>query len=80
MFIGRRPDGSIYGAWTSLQPNDEDHTRMEEVADDHPDLLVFLTPKPPAGRIQDPLEVLLIKKGIITKEEVDLEDVVQKTK
>lgn len=41
MFIGRRIDNSIYGCWTSRQPDDADHPRQEEVADDHPDLLAF---------------------------------------
>lgn len=44
MFIGRRPDGTIYGCWSSRQPNDEDHSGIEEVADDHPDLVAFLAP------------------------------------
>lgn len=42
MFIGRRPDGTIYGAWTCAQPQDADHPGVEEVADDHPDLVAFL--------------------------------------
>lgn len=41
MFIGRRPDGTLYGAWTSRQPNDADHPGMEEVGEDHPDLVAF---------------------------------------
>lgn len=47
MFIGRKLNNSIYGAWTSRQPDDADHPRQEEVADDHPDLLAFLAPPPP---------------------------------
>ena len=48
MFIGRRiADGSIYGCWTTRQPDDADHPGQEEVADNHPDLLAFLAPKPP---------------------------------
>lgn len=45
MFIGRRQDGTIYGCWTSPQPNDADHSGIEEVKDDHPDLVAFLAPK-----------------------------------
>lgn len=41
MYIGRRPDGSIYGAWTSKQPEDTNHPNMEVVPDDHPDLVAF---------------------------------------
>lgn len=43
MFIGRRSDGSIYGAWTTKQANDEFHPGMEELADDHPDVADFMT-------------------------------------
>lgn len=41
-FIGRRPDRSIYGAWTSPQPNDVDHPGLEEVEDTHPDYVAFV--------------------------------------
>jgi len=47
MWIGRRLDGSIYGVWSQKQPTDADHPRVEEVPDDHPDLVAFLAPKPP---------------------------------
>jgi hypothetical protein len=46
MFVGRQLDGSIYGAWTTLQPNDADHLRIEELPDNHPDVVAFLAPKP----------------------------------
>lgn len=49
MWIGRRQDGSIYGNWPNKQPNDADHPGMEEVADNHPDLVAFLAPKPPSA-------------------------------
>lgn len=50
-FIGRRPDGSIYGYWTQSQPQDADHPGLEEVADDHPDVTAFKArPVPGAGR------------------------------
>ena len=55
MFIGRRPDGTIYGAWTCKQPQDADHLGMEEVAEDHPDIVAFLAPKPV---VIDPLDDL----------------------
>lgn len=41
MFIGRRPDGSIYGTWTSRQADDAAHPGQEEVADDLPELVAF---------------------------------------
>ena len=43
MFIGRLPSGQIYGAWTCKQPDDADHLGMEEVSDDHPELVAFIT-------------------------------------
>jgi hypothetical protein len=46
MFIGRRLDGSIYGCWTSRQASDADHPGIEDVADNHPELIEFLAPKP----------------------------------
>ena len=42
MFIGRRPDGSIYGTWMCRQPDDEYHLGMEELPDDHPDVVAFV--------------------------------------
>ena len=47
MWIGRRLDNTLYGTWTSRQPDDVDHPRQEEVADTHPDVVAFLAPKPP---------------------------------
>lgn len=52
MFIGRKLDGSIYGAWTCKQPNDEFHTNIEEVAETHPDYVAFITR--PIGTQVDP--------------------------
>ena len=47
MFVGRRLDGSIYGTWTSRQPDDEHHAGMEELPDNHPDVVVFVNrPQP----------------------------------
>ncbi len=57
MIIGRNLNGTIYGAWTSEQPNDADHPRMEEVADDHPDVVEFFSPKAVAA---DPINDLRI--------------------
>lgn len=42
MFIGRRDDGSIYGCWTVPQPADANHLRLEEVPENHPDLIEFI--------------------------------------
>lgn len=41
MFVGRRLDTSIYGMWTSKQPIDADHLGMEELPDNHPDVIAF---------------------------------------
>ena len=50
MFVGRRPDGSVYGTWTCRQPDDADHPNVEELPDDHPEVLAFREqhPVPPA--------------------------------
>ena len=45
MFVGRRQDNSIYGCWTVRQ-----FEGQEELAEDHPDLLAFLAPRPPLDR------------------------------
>ena len=42
MFIGRNIDGTTYGTWTVVQPHDEHHSRMEEVPDNHPDVVAFM--------------------------------------
>lgn len=55
MFVGRRSDGTIYGCWTVKQPNDNDHPLMEELPDNHPDVVDFLAPKPV---IPDPIDGL----------------------
>lgn len=44
MFVSRRPDGGLYGCWTSRQ-----FAGQEEIADDHPDVLGFLA----AGMVWD---------------------------
>jgi len=49
-YIGRRPDRSIYGAWTSKQPMDADHLGLEEVPETDPEYLAFLIPPPPIDR------------------------------
>ena len=41
MFVGKRPDGSVYGAWTCRQPEDEFHPNITELPDDHADVLEF---------------------------------------
>lgn len=67
MFIGRRQDGKIYGAWSSKQPNDVDHPGVEEVADNNLELLAFLMPQPAPKRISDgELAGILISKGLLT--------------
>lgn len=57
MFIGRRLDGTIYGSWTSPQPNDEFHPRIEEVPDDHIEYVAFRD-RPAPVRI-DPINALV---------------------
>lgn len=52
MFIGRRADGSIYGTWTVGQPQDADHPNIEEVPDDHPEVVAFMTRSLPDRRAE----------------------------
>lgn len=67
MFIGRRLDGTIYGCWSTRQPDDESHPRQEEVADDHPDVVAFLAPKPPIDFSDvDNVEKALKALGLVT--------------
>ena len=50
-FIGRKSNGTVYGVWTQRQPDDPDHANLEEVEEDHPDVVAFRTrPMPSAGR------------------------------
>ena len=59
MFIGRLPDGTVYGAWANAQANDKDHIGLEEVASDHPDYVAFMAlasvvkPDPRAAKIAE---------------------------
>lgn len=46
MWIGRRLDNSIYGAWTMRQADDVHHPRQEEISDNDSELLAFLAPRP----------------------------------
>lgn len=63
MFIGRRTDRSIYGAWICKQPDDADHSGMEELPDDDPEVVAFLAPKPlPLHDLSDPANQ---QKGIL---------------
>ena len=65
MFIGRTIGGQIYGTWTSRQPDDADHPRQEEVADDHPDLVAYNASKPPkVDRRALAIEAMLAKMAL----------------
>ena len=70
MFIGRREDGTIYGMWSVRQPDDEHHRRQEEVADDHPELVAFLSrprPKPKSlveQILSDPAQLAALKEAL----------------
>jgi hypothetical protein len=64
MFIGRKLDGSVYGAWTQSQPNDEFHTGIEEVPDEHPDYVAFRDRKKNRVRPPDPRDVQLAEQTV----------------
>lgn len=53
MFIGRRPDGTVYGVWTVEQKSDEFHPGLENVDDNHPDVISFINriPEKPVDEI-----------------------------
>ena len=46
MFVGRNPDGTIYGLWTVRQ-----FFGQEELQDSDPEVLAFIAPKPPSPRL-----------------------------
>ena len=49
MWVGRRLDNTVYGIWAREQPKDEFHTGIEELPDDHPDIVAFRNrPRPVA--------------------------------
>ena len=67
MFVGRNASGSIYGTWTVEQPDDEFHPGMEELPDNHPDVVAFINrPRPVAQPDQRTLaiEALLVKAAL----------------
>ncbi|TAJ89741.1 hypothetical protein [Reyranella sp.] len=67
MYIARREDGSIYGAWLNRQWPDQ-----EEIAADDVELLAFLNPEPSARTIEQKLASLgLTVEGL--KEALGLE-------
>ena len=49
MFVGRRSNGAIYGVWTVPQPDDEFHTGIEELDEDHADVVTFTQRTLPAS-------------------------------
>ena len=42
MWVRRLPSGQIYGTWTCRQPNDADHLNIEELPDDHPEVVAYV--------------------------------------
>ena len=71
MFIGRKPDGTIYGAWTCKQPEDSGHLGIEEVAADHPDLIAFQNrPLPIPKDIVDQILALPVQRQALLKAEL----------
>ena len=51
MFVGRRPDGTIYGTWTSRQPEDSAHQGIEEVDDDSKEIAEFRKQQPGISKV-----------------------------
>jgi hypothetical protein len=71
MFIGRKQNGECYGAWICKQPDDADHPGIEEVTDDHPELLAFINrPIPLAKDILDQIAALSPARKALLKAEL----------
>lgn len=74
MFIGRTPGGAVYGAWSTLQPSDAAHSRIEEVSDNHPDLVAFKNrPLPAEALTAELLGRALKAKSLLTDSDIDAE-------
>ena len=41
IFVGRKQNGQIYGAWTSRPTEDVDHRGIEEMLADDPEVIAF---------------------------------------
>jgi hypothetical protein len=64
MFIARKADGTIYGAWTVRQFDGQ-----EELADSDPQLIAFLSPKPPLDISDiDNLDKVLKALALLTRQ------------
>ena len=71
MFIGRLPSGQIYGAWTCKQPNDADHLGIEELPDDHPEVVAFINRSVPLPKdIVDQIMDLPVARKALLKVEL----------
>lgn len=62
MFVGRRPNGTIYGTWTVRQWKDQ-----EELPDDHQEVVAFVNrPAPaPSKSIEDRVTALEAKADTV---------------
>ena len=66
MLIGRRPDGTIYGAFATQQKPDDFHPGLEEVEDTHPEYVAFKNRR--VGRVHfDPVAEIHALKLRITE-------------
>ncbi len=65
MFVGKNPDGSIYGMWTNPQPNDADHPNVTEMPDDDPAIIAVLKRVIPQGDTVQSLKAQLVAKGVL---------------
>lgn len=61
MFVGRRIDGSIFGAWTVRQ-----FEGQEELPDNAPELVSFLIPKPPLDQADFDNAMRIIKAKCVS--------------
>jgi F420-dependent methylenetetrahydromethanopterin dehydrogenase len=70
VFVERRA-GVVMGVYAMRQPGYAE----EELADDHPDIVAYVAPKPapPTPATAEQLLKALAKKGVITRADVDAE-------
>jgi hypothetical protein len=72
MFIGRKQDGRVYGCWSVRQPNDADHPGIEEVADNHPDVIAYFAPRPGEDFKFEGRWIALTQEELDAKKELEL--------
>lgn len=71
MWIGRRTDGSVYGAWATEQHEDHFHPNIEEVSETHPDYIAFSNRRKDRIRIDPLSKIAELEQRLQTLESKD---------